>query len=164
MTYEEVVAEAKKIVAKGDASEIKEHLAIQYNVTGEGEGAFYMELKDGQINVEPYDYNDRDILVTADAQTILDMMSGKLDVVHAYLTHKISAEGDLGKADLLKKLIASGKKAEKVAAKTAKKATKYNGSVFKTKIRDFYNELISIVMRVLIPWVTDVQAISLASS
>ena len=62
MTYEEVVAEAKKIVAKGDASEIKEHLAIQYNVTGEGEGAFYMELKDGQINVEPYDYNDRDIM------------------------------------------------------------------------------------------------------
>ena len=40
----------------------------------------------------------------------------------------------------------------------------YNGSVFKTKIRDFYNELISIVMRVLTPWVTDVQAISLASS
>lgn len=52
------------------------------------------------------------------------MMSGKLDVVAAYLTHKISAEGDLGKADILKKLISSAKKVEKVAAKVEKKAKK----------------------------------------
>ncbi len=123
MTYEEVVKEAQKIVAKGDASGIKDHLAVQYNITGEGEGAFYMEVKDGRIDVQPYDYNDRDILVTADAQTILDMMSGKLDIVNAYLTHKISAEGNLGKADILKKLIDSGKKAEKTA-KAEKKSAK----------------------------------------
>ena len=34
MTYEEVVKEAQKIVAKGDASGIKDHLAVQYNITG----------------------------------------------------------------------------------------------------------------------------------
>ena len=124
MTYEEVVKEAQKIAAKGDASGIKEHLAVQYNITGEGEGVFYMEVKDGRIDVQPYDYNDRDILVTADGQTILDMMSGKLDIVNAYLTHKISAEGNLGKADILKKLINSGKKAEKAAAKAEKKSAK----------------------------------------
>ena len=124
MTYEEIVKEAQKLVAKADASGISEHLAVQYNVTGEGEGAFYMEVKDGKVEVQPYDYKDRDILVTADGQTILDMMSGKLDVVGAYLTHKISAEGDLGKADILKKLISGAKKAEKTAAKTEKKAKK----------------------------------------
>ena len=124
MTYEEIVKEAQKLVSKADASGISEHLAVQYNVTGEGEGAFYMEVKDGKVEVQPYDYKDRDILVTADGQTILDMMSGKLDVVAAYLTHKISAEGDLGKADILKKLISSAKKAEKTAAKAAKKTVK----------------------------------------
>ena len=124
MTYEEIVKEAQKLVSKADASGILEHLAVQYNVTGEGEGAFYMEVKDGKAEVQPYDYKDRDILVTADGQTILDMMSGKLDVVAAYLTHKISAEGDLGKADILKKLISSAKKAEKTAAKAAKKTVK----------------------------------------
>ncbi len=124
MTYEEIVKEAQKLVSKADASGISEHLAVQYNVTGEGEGAFYMEVKDGKAEVQPYDYKDRDILVTADGQTILDMMSGKLDVVAAYLTHKISAEGDLGKADILKKLISSAKKAEKTAAKAAKKTVK----------------------------------------
>ncbi len=124
MTYEEVVKEAQRIAAKGDASGIKEHLAVQYNITGEGEGAFYMEVKDGRIDVQPYDYNDRDILVTADARTILDMMSGKLDAVKAYLTHKITAEGELGKADILKKLISNGKKAGKAAAKAEKKSAK----------------------------------------
>jgi len=124
MTYEEIVKEAQKLVSKADASGISEHLAVQYNVTGEGEGAFYMEVKDGKVEVQPYDYKDRDILVTADGQTILDMMSGKLDVVAAYLTHKISAEGDLGKADILKKLISSAKKTEKTAAKAVKKTVK----------------------------------------
>ena len=52
------------------------------------------------------------------------MMSGKLDIVNAYLTHKITAEGDLGKADILKKLIGSAKKAEKAAAKAEKKSAK----------------------------------------
>ena len=60
-------------------------------------------------------------MAAATANTILDMMSGKLDVVGAYLTHKISAEVDLGKADILKKLINGAKKAEKTAAKTEKK-------------------------------------------
>ena len=124
MTCEEIVKEAQKLVAKADASAISDHLAVQYNVTGEGEGAFYMEVKDGKVEVQPYDYKDRDILVTADGQTILDMMSGKLDVVAAYLTHKISAEGDLGKADILKKLISGPKKAEKATAKAEKKAKK----------------------------------------
>ena len=124
MTYEEVVKEAQRIAAKGDASGIKEHLAVQYNITGEGEGAFYMEVKDGRIDVQPYDYNDRDILVTADARTLLDMMSGKLDIVKAYLTHRITAEGELGKADILKKIINNGKKAEKAAAKAEKKSAK----------------------------------------
>ena len=124
MTYEEIVKEAQKLVSKADASAISDHLAVQYNVTGEGEGAFYMEVKDGKVEVQPYDYKDRDILVTANGQTILDMMSGKLDVVAAYLTHKISAEGDLGKADILKKLISGAKKAEKAAAKAEKKAKK----------------------------------------
>ncbi len=124
MTYEEIVKAAQKIVEKADASSTKDHLAIQYNITGEGEGAFYLEIRDGKVEVQPYDYKDRDILVTADGQTILDMMSGNLDSVHAFLTHKIRAEGNLGKVNILKKIISDSKKAEKEAAKAAEKAEK----------------------------------------
>ena len=120
MTYEELVAAAKKEFTNADASRINEHLAIQFNVTGEAAGAFYLEIKDGNISVEPYEYYDRDVIVTADAETLIKIASGKLGIEAAYLTGKIKAEGNLGKGLLLKNL---GKKVVKKAA-TKKAAPK----------------------------------------
>ena len=47
MSYEEVFAKVKEIFMKADVSRVEEHLAFQFNITGEGEGAFYAEVKDG---------------------------------------------------------------------------------------------------------------------
>lgn len=110
MTYEELVAKVKEAYEEADAGKITEHVAFQFNVTGEAAGAFYVELKDGKVRVEPYEYFDRDILVTASADTILKLADGKLDPVKAYLTGKLKAEGDLGKAMFLKELSGKGKK------------------------------------------------------
>ena len=106
MTYEQIVEKAQAIAAKGSAEKIKDHLAIQYNITGEGAGAFYMEIKDGKISVCPYEYYDRDILVTGSGENLLAMLEGKLDMVGAYLSGKIKAQGDFSKLDILKSLIA----------------------------------------------------------
>lgn len=104
MTYEEIVASVKAAYADIDASQISEHVAFQFNVTGEGEGAFYVEIKDGKVNVEPYEYYDRDILVTANADTVMGLVNGKIDPVKAYLIGRLKAEGDLGKAAFLKQI------------------------------------------------------------
>ncbi|WP_026509647.1 MULTISPECIES: SCP2 sterol-binding domain-containing protein [unclassified Butyrivibrio] len=109
MTYEEVVAKVKEALKDADVSNVKEHAAYQFNITGEGEGAFYVEIADGKINVEPYEYFDRDILVYTSAADLLDILEGKTDFVSANLAGKINAEGDLAKAELLK---VAGKKAE----------------------------------------------------
>ncbi|MDY2698045.1 MAG: SCP2 sterol-binding domain-containing protein [Lachnospiraceae bacterium] len=108
MTYEELVATLKEIVEKADASKIKEHVAFQFNVEGEASGALYLEVADGKAHVEPYEYYDRDILVTTSAETLINLVSGKLDPVKAYLEGKIKAEGNLGKASILKEI--TGKK------------------------------------------------------
>ena len=104
MTYEEIVAQAKSIYESADASKVKEHVAIQFDIKGEGEGAFYLEIKDGKVFVEPYEYYDRDVLVTATADVLLEIVSGKLGLEKAYLTGKLRAEGNLGKALLLKEV------------------------------------------------------------
>ena len=126
MTYEELVKQAKEAYEAADASKVKEHVAIQFNVTGEAQGAFYLEVKDGKVSVEPYEYYDRDVLVTADGQVLVDIATGKLGLEKAYLTGKIKAEGNLKKALLLKEL--NFKKAEKKApakkAPAKKEATK----------------------------------------
>ena len=117
MTYEELVKQAKTHYESQDASSIKEHVAIQFNITGEAAGAFYLEIKDGKVSVEPYEYYDRDVIVTTDADVLVKIAEGKMGMEAAYLTGKLKAEGNLGKALILKEL----KKA--TAKKTACKKT-----------------------------------------
>ena len=108
MTYEELVKQVKDIAESTDAGKVQEHVAFQFNIEGEAEGAFYLEIKDGKASVEPYEYYDRDVLITCKAETLLKIMEGKLDPVAAYTVKKIRVEGDLGKALLLKEAV--GKK------------------------------------------------------
>lgn len=104
MTYEELVETLRKTVETADVSGIREHAAFQFNVEGEGAGALYLEIADGKVHVEPFEYYDRDILVTTSAATLIELVSGNLDPVKAYLTGQLKAEGNLGKASLLKEL------------------------------------------------------------
>ena len=105
MTYEELVNKVKTAAKKADASGISDHIAFQFNVTGEAQGAFYLEITGGKVVVEPYEYYDRDVLITSSADDIIKMMNGKLDPVMAFTLQKIKVEGDLGKALVLKSIV-----------------------------------------------------------
>lgn len=103
MTYEELVSEIRNIFMKADVSGIKEHLAYQFNVTGEAEGAFYAEVSEGKLSIEPYEYYDRDVVFTMTADTLLKIAKGELDAVFAYTTGKLKVDGSIEKALLLQK-------------------------------------------------------------
>ena len=62
MTYADMFAEVKGMFMEADVSDITEHLAYQFNITGEAEGIFYVEVKEGKLYVEPYEYFDRDAM------------------------------------------------------------------------------------------------------
>ena len=109
MTYFEYFENVKKEFAGADVSDIREHLAYQFNVTGEGEGSFYIEVKDGQLFIEPYTYNDRDAMFTATADTFTAIMNGKLDPIWAFTIKKLKVDGNIEKALKLKDLIARKK-------------------------------------------------------
>lgn len=49
MTYQEVVEKVRTLFGSADVSNIREHLAYQFNITGEGAGAFYVEVRDGKM-------------------------------------------------------------------------------------------------------------------
>ncbi|MBP3579292.1 MAG: SCP-2 sterol transfer family protein, partial [Lachnospiraceae bacterium] len=63
MKYEELVARVKDAMKVVQVSRQVGHVAYQFNVEGEGEGYFYVELDDGKVNVEPYEYYDRDLII-----------------------------------------------------------------------------------------------------
>lgn len=146
MTYEEIVAKVRTIYADADVSQVKEHFAMQVNVTGEGQGAFYVEVADGQLKVEPYDYKDHDVLVTADAPELFKVMQGELDLVAAYTTGRIKAEGDLGKVLQYKDLISqkkkkAEKKPEKKPVKSVKKPVASKKADSKKESEEEYEQL-----------------------
>lgn len=120
MTYEQIVAKAKEIMAAKSAENCKDHLAAEIHIKGEGEGAFYVEVNDGKIAVEPYEYYDRDFILTATAENLLAVVEGRLDAVLAYTTGKIKIDGSIDKALEFQKLCKTAK-AEKTASKTAEK-------------------------------------------
>ena len=81
MTYQELVRKLQNFAIQSDASRIKAHVAVQINVYGEGEGALYIEIKDGRMDVQPYEYYDRDAVVYVDAKTLSEIADNKLAII-----------------------------------------------------------------------------------
>lgn len=106
MTFDEVLAKVRGKAAEIDVQGVP-FLAVQVNLTGKNSGVFYVEVKDGKINVEPYEYNDRSCAITIETANFDKLMEGKLDPVAAYTIGKLKVEGDLGKALEFSKLIKS---------------------------------------------------------
>lgn len=109
MTYAEFFSEIKGKFMEADVSKMQEHLAYQFNITGESSGIFYVEVKDGKLSVEPYEYYDRDAMFTCTADTLRKIESGKLDPILAVTLQKLKVEGNIEKALKLKELIDSFK-------------------------------------------------------
>lgn len=110
MTYEEFFSKVKEAFADADVSNIQEHLAYQFNITGEAAGVFYVEVKDGKLSVEPYDYHDRDAMFTCSAENLIKIANGKFDPVLAVTLQKLKVEGNIDKALKLKSIIGGKKK------------------------------------------------------
>ena len=109
MTYAELFSKVKGMLVDADVSHVQEHLAYQFNITGEGEGIFYAEVKDGKLYVEPYEYFDRDVIFTCSADTLLKIMAGKIDPVLAFTLGQLKVEGDIDKALKLKDFVKENK-------------------------------------------------------
>ena len=110
MTFSEYFSNVKTIFTGADVSDIKEHLAYQFNVIGEASGIFYVEVKDGNLYIEPYEYFDRDAIFTGTAKLFTEIMTGKKDPVQHFLCLKLKVEGNLDKALKLKELIERNQK------------------------------------------------------
>ena len=100
MTYEDIVYMVRKVFENADARRVLEHVAIQVNVTGEGEGIFYVEVAERQICVEPYDYYDRDCLLIIPSQVVKELCERQYTLRSAIENKTIEFYGDERKMKL----------------------------------------------------------------
>lgn len=110
MTYQQIISEVKKFCADANLGDYKNHLVVEVAIKGEGEGVFYIEIKDGKINIEPYDYHDRDVRFNISADNFIKLATGKLDPVWAFTTGKLRIDGSVEKALEFKKVLDKIKK------------------------------------------------------
>lgn len=104
MTFDEILTKVRGIAQGVDASGMG-FLAVQVNLTGDNGGVFYVEVKDGRINVEPYPYDNRSCAVTMSLADFNKLIDGKLDPIFAFTTGKLKVDGDVGKAMEFSKII-----------------------------------------------------------
>lgn len=113
MTYEEIFTKSKELILANEVDGLEGHIAVQINIIGEGEGAFYIELKDGKVYVEPYEYYDRDCIFIVSGKNFIKMCEGKLDAVLAFTTGKLKVEGSIEKALEFNKIVKAVQKNNK---------------------------------------------------
>ena len=94
MTYREIVDRVREVFEYADARNIFEHITIQVNITGEGAGIMYVEIAQRQVSVEPYDYYDRDGLITIDSRVLMDICDKKYTLRYAYKQGLLTYQGN----------------------------------------------------------------------
>lgn len=80
-------------------------LAIQINLTGKIGGVFYIEILDGVLSVMPYEYIDRDALISTTMTNFDKILTGRLNPTTAFAEGKIKIEGNVDKVLLLTELM-----------------------------------------------------------
>ncbi len=135
MTFIEAFEKVKAATEKSSTEGIAGHVAIQVNLCDEdASGIMYIEVADGVLSVEPYDYVDRDAMITVSSKDLVRVLSGRLGYDKAVANGVLAVAGNEEKAAELKKLVVKAERkscakkagtAEKAPTKkTTKKAAK----------------------------------------
>lgn len=106
MTLEQLTAKVyNKLKDKDFSDKQGRMLAIQVNLTGKIGGVFYIEIKGGVLSVMPYEYIDRDAVISVTMTNFDKILTGKLDPAAAYRAGKLKIEGNIDKVLLLAELL-----------------------------------------------------------
>ncbi len=97
MLLKNVLAKVIDKTASFDAKKYDGFLAVQVTLTDLNE-VFYVEIKNGVLSIEPYEYIDRQAHISIKSNDFSKLIDRKLDPSVAAATGKLKIEGDAGKA------------------------------------------------------------------
>ena len=144
MTFDEMFAQAKALLENASAKDTDTAVSVQFDVSGDGCGAFYavVSADSDKLTIEPFDYKDHDVLVSADSAALLDALrtaetaalelAGEWEKIVAFRSVLDTLPKPKKEAAPKAKAPAAKKAAEKPAAKKAE-APKAAATVKKTE-------------------------------
>ena len=105
MTVNQLMAKVEKKLQGKDFQQQGRMMAIQVNLTGKVGGVFYIEVLNGVLSVMPYEYNDRDAILSTTMTNFDKILTGRMDPATAFSEGKIKIEGNVDKVLLLAELV-----------------------------------------------------------
>lgn len=88
LDFETNFKEIKQYVEEVDVSNLDD-FAFQFDIIGEGSGTFYIELKNSNLSIQPYDYHDRTALIIASQDDIISLLKGEIDLIEKVRQNQI---------------------------------------------------------------------------
>lgn len=105
------------------AKKFEDLVAVSFSLLSEDNEDIYVVVRDGQLMVEPYHYDDNNCEVEASADIVAKMFSGEIAFDKAISDGSVQIKsGDPSKLKALECLVPSKKSASKKAAPAAKSA------------------------------------------
>lgn len=68
---------------------------IQYSLTGEGGGDWYVVIAEGKCSVHEGRAEKADVTLTMDARDFVDIATGKLDAMRAFMGGRLKVSGNM---------------------------------------------------------------------
>lgn len=125
MTFEQAFKRIKTKFDNVEASKLPD-MALQITLSDEDcGGTFYAAVRNGVLEVEPYDYKDNDAVIDVTRAALSAILDGKSSLDREIENGALSIKGDLNKAEAVKDAIVIPVKKPAVKSKdTEKPATK----------------------------------------
>ena len=99
MKFEEIYGAMKEYFESGDFTGFgKGVYSYEFDVTGEGEGRFYMEVRDGVADVQPFDYRNSLCSFVASSDCMKRLIDRRITPTDAYSTGRLTVRGDVSAA------------------------------------------------------------------
>lgn len=99
MTFDEIYAAFREQMEARDLSGFGDGVyAYEFDITGEGEGKFYISVTDGRTEMQPFDYRNALCTFTVDGACLLAILRGQQPPVAAYASGRLRLRGDSGAA------------------------------------------------------------------
>lgn len=95
-----LISMIRKKFANKDLSGFTEKFAAEFRLTDGG--VFYIEALNRNINIEPYEYNDKDVTISISSEDLKKILNKKLSIEKALITRKVKINGNLQKAMMIK--------------------------------------------------------------
>lgn len=102
-TFPELFARLRERLEKTDVTVLTGREAYEFHVS-DLDGVFYVEISDGRIDVQPYDYHDHNGVFTASAATYEALCNDSLTPITAYAAGRLKVSGGTEQVKALMKV------------------------------------------------------------